>query len=78
MGEKTVNKLRMGIDVALIFVCCFMIFDGVSLFMSTMGVVQSTEFQMFICLVHMLAVMMIWMSVLTFRQIIIGIITRKS
>ena len=78
MIKKTADKIGKIIDVALIVISCFMIIDGVTFFVNTMGMVRSTEFQMLISLVHILAAIMIWMSVLTFRQIIVGIITRKS
>lgn len=78
MIKKAADKIGKVVDVALIVISCFMIIDGVTFFVNTMGMVRSTEFQMLINLVHMLAVIMIWMSVLTFRQIIVGIITRRS
>ena len=78
MSRKVAEKIMLVVNTILIFVCCFMIFDGVGFFMRTWGMVQSTEFQMLISLVHMGAVMMIWASIYTFKRIIVGIITRKN
>jgi len=55
-----------------------MIFDGVELFVQTLGVVQFTEFQLLITVINILAVMMIWMAIYTFKKIIVGLITKKG
>lgn len=78
MSKNVAEKIRLVINTTLIFVSCFMIFDGVELFMRTWGMVQSTEFQMLITIVHVLSIMMVWMAVYTFKKIIIGIITKKD
>jgi len=78
MSKKVAERIRLIINIALIFVCCFMIIDGVGLFMQTWGMVQSTESQMLIMVVHIGAVMMIWASVYTFKKIIVGIVTKKD
>ena len=78
MSRNVAEKIRLIVNGILIFVCCFMIFDGVELFMQTWGMVQSTESQMLIMVVHILSVMMIWASVYTFKKIIVGIITKKD
>ena len=78
MSKKIAERIRLVINIALIFASCFMIFDGMELFMRTWGMVQSTEFQMLILIVHILSVMMIWMAIYTFKKIIVGIITKKD
>lgn len=78
MSKKVAEKIRLVINVILVFVCCFMIIDGVEFFTQTWGMAQSTEFQLLIALVHIGAVMMIWASIYTFKKIIVGIITKKD
>jgi len=78
MSKKVAERIRLIINTALIFASCFMIFDGVELFMRTWGIVRSTEFQMLIIIVHILSVMMIWVAIYTFKKIIVGIITKKD
>ncbi len=63
------KKVKTAIAVALALLSAYMILNGLTIFVSTSGVVQGSEFGMLITLANQISLLMLWLSLFAFWRL---------
>ncbi|GAB1411485.1 MAG: hypothetical protein HKUEN07_01380 [Rhodocyclaceae bacterium] len=64
------KKLRTAIAIALALLSAYMVFNGLTIFVNTSGVVQGSEFGMLITLANQISLLMLWLSLFAFWRLV--------
>lgn len=64
------NKIVAGLfDIVLGLLSLFLVFNGVTMYQYTSGVVQSTEFSLLITIANELSLIIIWLALYAMREL---------